>query len=145
MATPLKDIENILDLLKSQSEIFNDATIPERYCSLGLIQTGLQLNKDYEIISVEENGTTVKYVENINSRECYLTALYAYRTYALQKHDEFASKAVGVKTISFAVTGLIDRARQTMKVVEWCDIEISKTLQQLVSPSGFSSEMTGGY
>lgn len=144
MATPLKDIVDLLNLLKSNSEVFSDNDIPEKFCLLGLTQAGIPIGKNFEVTVVDVAGVPAKYVENINNMECYLVALYAYRTYALQKHDEFASKAVGVKTISFAVTGLIDRARQTMKVIEWCDNEIAKTLSYLVMPSGFSVEMTGG-
>ena len=151
MSVPLQRVQDILDVLKSNNNVFTDSNIPVNYCVVGTIQAGLALNKSFDVIdvdtgNVDEDGNPIleKVIDSdISSQEIYLAGLYAYRNYALQEHDEMRRKAINFKTISFSVTGLTERAKETMRIVWWCDEEITNVLNQLRKPIGNSSNMVG--
>lgn len=149
MGTPLDKIYDILDTLKSQDNVFTDSTIPIKFCRIGVIQASISLKKEFPMTSVTEEtpgGEKIEkwYIEApITDKELYLAGLYAYRNYAIKQHDELTGKALNFKTISFAVTGLTERAKEAMRIVWWCDTEINKVLKSMQPSVGSAVEMAG--
>jgi hypothetical protein len=140
MATNISQINDILTALKSREVVFASDDIPESFCKIGLIQAGIALKKDF---TVEEISGEYYITSDITGKEIYLAGIYAYRNYATQEHDTMRLKAMNFKTISFAVTGLTERAKETMRIVWWCDNEIERVLNSLEDPVGSASEMKG--
>lgn len=152
MSTSLDRVEEILTMLKSRVEVFQDKTIPVTYCKFGVIQASIALGKDFDMVEQQvpdgNGGTTDKIfiTSAITDKEIYLAGLYAYRNYALNMHDEYSKKAINFKTISFAVSGLTERAKEIQRIVWWCDGEIKSVLDKMTSAYGTASEMVGdGY
>lgn len=149
MATPLSRVMEVLNVLKSQESVFADSTIPFSFCRVGVIQASIALKKDFPLITVMEtdeggNSVEVTYIDTeISDKELYIAGLYAYRNYALKEHDTMRRKAINFKTISFAVSGLTERAKETMRIVWWCDTEIQKVLADISPTVGLASEMGG--
>lgn len=142
MATPLSEVYDILNVFKSQNVVFANQDIPFSFCKVGVIQASIALKKDFPMYTETDiNGNSMTYIEGINPKEVYLAGLYAYRNFAMQTHDELKRSAINFKTISFAVSGLTERAKEVMRSVWWCDEEIRKTLNSLLESSGHANEM----
>lgn len=149
MGAPLDRVEEILDILKSQDKIFSDSTIPLKFCRVGVIQASIALKKEFPLTKTSaDDGTGVvtdvwEINADITDKELYLAGLYAYKNYAVKQHDELTGKALNFKTISFAVTGLTERAKEAMRIVWWTDNEIKSTLNFLQPTVGSANEMVG--
>lgn len=149
MGTSLDEVMEILDMFKSNSKVFTDAKIPLSYCKYGVIQASIILSKDFPMTSTTvDNGsgvmqTVVTIDTPITDKELYLAGLFAYRNYSVNNHDDVTGKAINFKTISFAVSGLTERAKEMMRIVYWCEKEIARTLTSLGVPMGIATEMVG--
>lgn len=146
MGTPLTRVSEVLDMLKSQDNVFNDSKIPMTFCKIGVIQTSIVLKKEFPMSSTIQEGSIeeVWLIDApITDKELYIAGLFAYKNYAVKQHDELTGKALNFKTISFAVSGLTERAKEAMRIVWWCDNEIARVLNFMQPTVGTSSEMVG--
>jgi hypothetical protein len=144
MATPLSEIIDVVNTLKSSEVVFQDTQIPFKYAKWGAVHASIPLGMDFSItLATDGNGNIVEgYIDvDLNEKQKFLCGLYAYRTFALQEHHKLTSKAVNFKTINFAVTGLTERAKEAMRIVWWCDNEIERILKALAAPMGNAEEM----
>lgn len=141
MATPISNIFDIVETMKSD-EITLPPNLPMSFAKTGVIQASIILQKDFEFDETDPQNILI--TSPITSKEVYLAGLYAYRSYALKEHDKLRAKAINFKTISFAVTGMSERAKSTMRIVWWCDNEIAKIVNVLVRPQGSATQMIGG-
>lgn len=138
--TPLQQVIDIINILKSNETVFTDVNIPINHAKLGVIQASLAISREYNFITQNEEV----YIDvDLSNKEIYICGLYAYRNFALQEHHKMTEKAINFKTISFALTGMTERAKEYMRIIWWCDSEIARTLGFLRSPIGYSSEMKG--
>lgn len=145
MSAPLDNVMDILEVLKSQDSTFANLTIPVSFCRIGVTQASITLKKDFPMTYILNPDETKTYTINadITEKELYLAGLYAYRNYAVKQHDQLTGKALNFKTISFAVTGLTERAKEAMQIVKWADKEITSVLLNLGVPVGSASVMVG--
>lgn len=149
MGAPLDKVFEVLDMLKSQDTVFADSKIPTSLCKYGIIQASIVLGKEFPMTTTTSNDSQGNPVEtviinaDITDKELYLAGLYAYRNYATKTHDEATKRATNFKTISFAISGATERAKEFMRIVWWCDNEIKATINALASSMGVASEMVG--
>jgi len=149
MSTPLNDIVDIINIFKNKDSVFADEVIPYKYAKWGVITASIPLNTDF-VISLEldelENIIGGSIEPSLTDKQILLCGIYAYRIFAFQQHEMYATKAVNFKTINFAVSGLTERAKEMMRIVWWCDNEIERILNELLSsPMGNAEEMIYGY
>jgi len=149
MATPLSEVIDVIETLKSADVLFSDAKIPYKHAKFGVTQASISLGKDFPVtitITEDADGTetvTGEIGADLSDKEVLLCGLYAYRSYAMQEHHSLTQKAVNFKTINFAVSGLTERAKEAMRIVWWLDTEIAKVLQSVADPIGASAQMGG--
>ncbi len=145
MSTPISRVQEILDVLISQDTVFTSSDIPLSFCKAGVIQASIALKKDFpmRITTDEQSNEIIEIDAEISDKEIYLASLYAYRNYAVKEHDTMRMKAINFKTISFAVTGLTERAKATMRIVWWCDQELERVLADLQPTVGIATRMVG--
>ena len=145
MSTPLSDVIDIINTLKSEEELFADEYIPVQHAKLGVIQTALALGSDLSITeedAVAPDTGKVYYIEpSLTAKEIYLCGLYAFRNYMIKEHHKLAVKAVNFKTLTFAVTGLTERSKEIMRIVWHSDNLIKATLDNLGNPMGYATEV----
>jgi hypothetical protein len=153
LTTLLSDVIEVIDMLKSNETPYYDQTIPVTYAKFGVVEASIQLGRDFNITVTDQtvtdaNGatTTVKVGVidvDLTNKEVYLCGLYSFRNYAYQDHSRLMEKAVNFKTINFAVTGLSERAKEAMRIIQRMDDQIESTLNAMMSPAGHSDEMRG--
>lgn len=136
MATSFDSVIRVIKTFKAPEAPFPADVLPDEYVIVGLAGMSIDIHKDYlldEINRVVDPSLTTK--------EVYLAGLYALRAYSIQYTADMNEKAIGFRTISFAVTGMIDRVKAAQKVTEWCEAEIARALPSFMSPSGSAEEM----
>ncbi|WP_336786949.1 hypothetical protein [Paenibacillus sp. MMO-177] len=137
MATPLSNVIEVIETLKSVEVTYANADVPIKHAKLGVTQASIALDVDWNVSDTEISA-------DLTTKQVYLCGLYAFRNFAFQDHHGLTQKAVNFKTINFAVTGLTERAKEAMRIVWWLDTEIAKTLATFGTIAiGSASEMGG--
>lgn len=144
--TPLSDIVDVIETLKSVEHLYANDSIPIKHAKMGVTQASIALDTDWTVtltrdVDGKEIGGDIDAL--LSAKQVYLAGLYAFRNFAFQDHHGLMQKAVNFKTINFAVTGLTERAKEAMRIVWWMDNEIARTLLAFTAPMGSSNEMGG--
>lgn len=139
--TPFSKVTEYVDTLKSDDYEYSSVEEANMFVKTGILHTGLKLNREYQVD--DEN-----IISEISQNEFTMISLFAYRALAIKTHDTLMRKAINFKTIAFQVSGLTERAKETMRVVWWLDGEIEKCYKSIItgssfSISGFVKEMEG--
>lgn len=147
MSTPLTNVIDIFTTFRSKEADSLLDTVLISYCKLAVLQSSILISKDFTFTTTTSEDTppivTITINEDLTGKEIYLVGVMAYRNYLLDMHETVTTKAINFKTISFAITGLTERAKEVMRSIWWCDREIQAILQQLGVPIGALNEMRG--
>lgn len=136
MSSSLLAIEKIIQHLVNRNDkdrkFFEGVPLSPLYITMGVSHAGIALGKQFITLAEAYDAKDLEEVDcaDMTNREIILASRYAYREYALNTHEIYTSKAVNFKSNSFSISGMTERAKEAMRIVWWCDIEIKALLEQ---------------
>jgi hypothetical protein len=119
MTTPYSTILEVVDTYRG--EVVISDTLRPRIVVAGTIDAGIMLEKEFTT-----NSTNQTITPDMTQNEIHLTGLCALKAFASGLHWNYTSKAQNLKTMTFALAGATERAKEMGRIVEWCEKEIKR-------------------
>lgn len=155
MAKELIAIRTILDRLVADEEseelrpAFRNVKVTDSFVIMGVAEAGTAIKKNF--ISLSDSISSETKLEEVeckpmSNREIILASRYAYRQLALSVHHTFTKKAVNFSINNLSVKGLTERAKEIMRIVWWCDTQISNIVKDILqNPEDEDGNYTSGF
>lgn len=134
MSNSLLAIRQILfNYIHEDEKIFGEIDSLDGYVLQGTSYAGVLIGRTYFSLADNLIGKKVEEIDTpkLGNLEIRLASVCAYREFALNFHHTLTKKATNFKSNKFSVAGMTERAKEAMRIVWWCDTQISSLIDSI--------------